>query len=112
MLDVRAVIQRVQVPDQAQPRDRPPADVFDQPIVGASLRRNHHGAARELAIVECEEQAWAPVGLALTLDRQRKRPPVESRQFVKDSDEIAELSVATESARAYRRDVSRKSDAE
>src|SRR5579884_2432190 len=100
MIQVCAVIKRVQVAQEAEAADRAPADEFDQAIVGLGTGRNHHLPAGEFAVIEGEEKAAAFVGLALSIQTQRKCATVEPSEATEQRKQIAELTEPFESAHA------------
>src|ERR1700722_3430620 len=89
MLDVRAVIQPRQVPNQPQATNRSPTNVFPPAAVDLSLGSNHHRSASEFTVVESEEEAAPVVKSFCSLNSNRKRPAPESSESHENRNEIA-----------------------
>ena len=54
--------------------------VLDEAVVHLSFGSNHHRAASELAVIECDKQASAIVEIILPFNSNGKWTPVESCQ--------------------------------
>src|ERR1700746_1139833 len=98
MLDMCAVIESRQVADEGDAPNRSPADVIDQAVIGLGGGRNHHGAARVLAVVEGEEQTRSAINLSFSVSAQRKRAAAKTSQANKDGCLVSHLSPTAESA--------------
>ncbi len=72
------------IPDQTEPSDWTPADIFDEAVGGFGVGCNHHLAAGEFTIVKRQEEAAAPINLRAAIDAQGKGPPVKPRQGHKE----------------------------
>ena len=105
---MRAIIERRKVPDQPQPPNRPPSHIFNQSVVGDRVGRDHHGAARELAVVKRQKQTAPHVEFPLTLHPYRKRAPVEPRQRKKNGQQIPEPPQRQKPPVPQRRHIRRK----
>src|SRR5580658_4327945 len=92
MLDMRPVEKRRQIPQQSQPPNRSPADIFEQAVVSSSVRRDHHLSAGEAAIVERQEKATPTVVLHLRIHAMWKRPPVQPGQAGKHTENVTSLA--------------------
>ena len=84
-----------QSPDQSEPPDRSPADVFDETVVGICVWRDHHVAAGEFAVVEGEKQGGVAVPFGCAGEAMRKRKMLERRKARKHAQNIAEFAPAS-----------------
>ncbi len=109
---VRAIIKRRQIPDQPQSPNRPPPHILDQSVIGNRIGRNHHGAARELAVVKCQKQAGPRIKFLLTVGPHRKRPPIKPCQTKKNGQQISELTQPLKPPMPQRRHVRRETQAQ
>src|SRR5581483_3674286 len=112
MIQVRAVIQRVQIAQQAQAADGAPAHEFDQAVIHFGARSDHHFPAGEFAVVEREKKTAARVGSGLAIEAQWKSAPVETGETGKQGEQVAEFAHALEAPHAGGGHVGRESHAE
>jgi hypothetical protein len=90
MLDVRAVVEFGQHTQKAEAADRSPTDEFDQGVGGVGIRRDQHGAAGVLAVVESEKEAAALVPILVVIAAKRESAAVQLRYANEDTEKIAE----------------------
>src|SRR5258708_949365 len=112
MPSVRAIIKRSQVPNQSQSPNRSPPHVLNQSVIGDRVGRDHHRAARELAIVKRQKQAAPRIKLTPPLQSHRKRPPIKPRQTKKNGKQIPKLPQSLKPPVPQRRHIGRKSHAQ
>src|SRR5580704_943905 len=112
MLNVCPVIKLREHAYQTKPPDRPPAHELDVTVARIGIRRDHHRAARELAVVKREKQTAALIPIFVVIATRCKRPPIQLRHANKDAKQIAKMSERLESPIRKRPDVCGESDAE
>src|SRR5437899_6420652 len=91
VIQVRAVVQRVQIADQSQAANRPPADILHKAVGRIRHRRDHHFTAGKFAVAEAQEQAGPAVKLRLAIGAERKRAAAQSRQTRQHTQQISQL---------------------
>jgi hypothetical protein len=67
VLDMSAIVEAGQVPDESDSSNRPPPHEFDEAIVRICGWSDHHGPAGKLGVVEGEEQTRAAVNLLVAV---------------------------------------------
>jgi hypothetical protein len=72
------------------------------------VRRDEHGATRELAVVEREEEAAAFVPSFVVIAAERKGAAAQLREADEDSEEVTEMAERLENAIRERGDVGRE----
>jgi hypothetical protein len=112
MARVRAIVKSRQIADQAHASNGTPAHIFDQPIIGARIGRDHHSAASELAVVESQKQAAARVKIALLVDPHGKWTALQPRQTKENRKEVSAVAPSQKSPMPKRRHVGGKADAQ
>ena len=94
--NVRPIEKRGEISQQAEPADRSPADIFDQPVGRIRVRRDHHVAAGELGVAEREKQTAAPVEFRRVVRAKRKSPAIQARQTCQHAERIAGVAESLE----------------
>src|SRR5882757_10065304 len=57
-----------EIANQAEPSNRPPANVFDEAVRGLGIGSDHHFSAGEFAVVERKEKAAAAIYFSTTIN--------------------------------------------
>src|SRR5208282_3072231 len=97
---------------EAEAADGSPAHIFDQTIGWIGLRRNHHGAAGVLAIVEGQEEAAPLVPTFISIGTHAETTPLELHHAHEHAQEISQVPKWLEDAVSQRTDVRGKSHAQ
>src|SRR5271154_6014328 len=92
VLHMRAIVKTRKQEQHFAAADRSPADELDQAVGGVGIRRDEHGAAGVLAVVEAEEETRAGVPFGFFVAAQRKGAARQPRQKDKDSEQITEMA--------------------
>src|SRR5262249_8706578 len=100
MFHVGAVVKGGEIANEPQASDRSPADVPNQAIVDTRIGRDHHRAAGELTVVECEKETSAAVNFRGRIDPQREGATAKLGQSQKDGKKISGLAPSCEASAA------------
>src|SRR6266849_5220981 len=112
VLQVCAVVQRGQIVEQAEAADRPPTNELNQAVGSIGMRRNHHLAACEFAVVEAEKEAAAAVEFRGVVQTHGKSAAAQAHQPDQHTEEIPKLTERRAAAMRESSNVGRKTDAE
>src|ERR1700733_5259651 len=108
MIDMGAIVQSRQLPDQTHAADGPPAHVLDQPIADFGLGGDHHRSAGKLAVIKRQEETRAPVDASLLVHANRKWTPPEPGERQENRRLITNLTPPTKAPRPQSCYVGRK----
>src|SRR5499426_1310745 len=111
VIDVRAIVTLRKIPYEIEATRRPP-DYVDQPVARVRVRREHHVAARELAVVEDQQRGARRIGVFEPVQLYLVNPLLEAGQTQHDRQGVARRAQGLEAPVGERGDVGHEAQAQ